>query len=111
MQCPPAVVIGGRRIELTNCLPKSREDWSPELASLLAEVNGLRLDEEALRVLKFVRSFWLENETCPPVSIIEEELGIDRGRLMQMFRNYDVMCILAGAEPPSGCLSKVFSQV
>lgn len=111
MQCPPAVVIGGRRIELVNCLPKAREDWSPELASLLAEVNGLRLDEEAFKVLKFVRNFWLENGTCPPASIIEEELGIDRRRLTRMFRNYDIMCVLAGAEPPSGCLSKVLSQV
>lgn len=111
MKCPNAVVISGKKIELENCIPKNRSEWSLELAKLLAEINGIKFTETARRVVEYVRRFWLENEICPPVSVIESELNIDRKTLLETFGgSYDAICILAGAEPPAGCLSKMLSS-
>ena len=57
MKCPDAVVLAGRRIELQNCLPRDKEQWSIELAKLLAEVNGIKFTETVKKVVEYVRSF------------------------------------------------------
>lgn len=110
MKCPTAVVVGGRRIELVNCRPKNVEDWSLDLAKLLAEINGVKLTPAVLKAVEYVRSFWLQHGVCPPLSVVEEEVGVSREELASVGK-YDVLCILAGAEPPSGCLSHVLASV
>ncbi|ACB40014.1 TusE/DsrC/DsvC family sulfur relay protein [Pyrobaculum neutrophilum] len=112
MKCPQAVVIGGRRVELDRCLPKNPGDWSHELARALAEANGISYSQLVQRVVEYVRRFWLENGSCPPLSVLEADLGVDRRTVMESFGgSYDAICILAGAEPPSGCLSRVLAGV
>ncbi|MEM1519580.1 MAG: TusE/DsrC/DsvC family sulfur relay protein [Pyrobaculum sp.] len=110
MQCPSAVVIGGRRVELVNCRPRRQEEWSVELAKLIAEINGVKTTPAVLKVVEYVRNFWLSHGVCPPLSVVEEETGVDKRELAAL-GSYDVLCILAGAEPPSGCLSHVLSSV
>jgi Dissimilatory sulfite reductase (desulfoviridin), gamma subunit len=111
VKCPDAVVLGGTRIELQNCIPKQKEMWSLELAKLLAEINNIKFTETVKRVVEYVRRFWEEYEVCPPVSVIESELGIDRKTLLEAFGgSYSAICILAGAELPTGCLSQVLSS-
>ncbi|MCU7786998.1 TusE/DsrC/DsvC family sulfur relay protein [Pyrobaculum sp. 3827-6] len=112
MKCPEAVVLGGKRIELARCLPKNQSDWSIELAKVLAEINGIKITEAAVSVLKYVRQFWEQHGICPPVSVIESELGMGKTELLAMFGGrYDAICILAGVEPPAGCLSQVLSSI
>jgi len=111
MKCPDAVVLAGRRIELQNCLPRDEEQWSIELAKLLAEVNGIKFTETVKKVVEYVRSFWQTYSVCPPVSVIESDFGIDKKSLLEAFGgSYSAICILAGVEPPAGCLSQVLSS-
>jgi tRNA 2-thiouridine synthesizing protein E len=111
MKCPDAVVLAGRRIELQNCLPRDGGQWSIELAKLLAEINGIKFTETVKKVVEYVRSFWQTHGVCPPVSVIESDLGIDRKSLLEAFGgSYSAICTLAGVEPPAGCLSQVLSS-
>jgi len=52
------VVLAGRRIELQNCVPKNKGEWSLELAKLLAGINGIKFTDTVRRVVEYVRSFW-----------------------------------------------------
>ena len=111
MKCPSAVVIHGKRIELVNCVPKKAEEWNIELARALAEANGIKFTDDVAKIVKYVRKFWLQYGTCPPISVVESDMGVDRRIILAMFGGrYDVICILAGAEPPTGCLSQVLSS-
>ena len=111
VRCPNAVVLAGRRIELQNCVPKNKEEWSLELAKLLAEINGIKFTDTVRRVVEYVRYFWQQYEVCPPVSVIESDLGVDKKTLLEAFGgSYGAICALAGVEPPTGCLSQVLSS-
>ncbi len=111
VRCPNAVVLAGRRIELQNCVPRNKEEWSLELAKLLAEINGIKFTDAVRTVVEYVRKFWEQYEVCPPASVIESDLGIDRKTLLEAFGgSYSAICALAGVEPPTGCLSQVLSS-
>jgi TusE/DsrC/DsvC family sulfur relay protein len=110
LMCPGAIVISGRRIELVNCLPKNKDLWSPEIAKVIAEINGIRFTDDMQRVIELVRDFWQKYHVCPPMSILELLTKMSGSSILKMFKNnYDIMCVLAGIEPPSGCLSRVLS--
>jgi Dissimilatory sulfite reductase (desulfoviridin), gamma subunit len=111
VRCPNAVVLAGRWIELQNCVPKNKEEWSLELAKLLAEINGIKFTDTVRRVVEYVRSFWQQYEVCPPASVIESDLGVDKKTLLEAFGgSYGAICALAGVELPTGCLSQVLSS-
>jgi Dissimilatory sulfite reductase (desulfoviridin), gamma subunit len=111
VKCPNSVVLAGRRIELQNCVPRNKEEWSLELAKLLADINGIKFTDTVKRVVEYVRKFWQQYEVCPPASVMEADLGIDRKTLLDAFGgSYSAICALAGVEPPSGCLSQVLSS-
>lgn len=75
MQCPSAVVIGGRRVELVNCRPRRQEEWSVELAKLIAEINGVKTTPALLKVVEYVRNFWLSHGVCPPLGSGRRDWG------------------------------------
>lgn len=88
-------------------------DWSPEVARLLAQQDGLSLDEQHLLVLTTVREFYARFEyapaTRPLIKFLIKELGahISNAQLMQDFQTGLVartLARLAGLPKPANCL-------
>ena len=87
--------------------------WTPEVALLLAQQDGLSLDEQHLLVLATVRKFYDRFEyapaTRPLIKFLMKELGdhISNAQLMQDFQTGLVartLARLAGLPKPANCL-------
>ena len=88
-------------------------DWTPEVAQLMADRDGLLLTEQHLLVLASVRAFYTRFEyapaTRPLIKFLMKELGdhISNAQLMQDFQTGLVartLARLAGIPKPANCL-------
>jgi tRNA 2-thiouridine synthesizing protein E len=55
------------------------EDWNESVARLLAQQEGVELDDRYWPVLHFMRSYWDEHRTAPDVRHVVGFLAKDRG--------------------------------
>lgn len=87
--------------------------WTPEVAQLLAQKEGLTLTDHHLLVLNAVREFYNRFEyapaTRPLIKFLMKELGdhINNAQLMQDFQTGLVartLARLAGLPKPANCL-------
>ncbi|HBB40980.1 MAG: sulfurtransferase TusE [Nitrospirae bacterium CG18_big_fil_WC_8_21_14_2_50_70_55] len=69
-----------------------RDQWTPEVAELLARLDGVELTEEHWRILDYLRRYYAEYLISPNVRILlrhlQEEWGdaqLDRDHLYQLF--------------------------
>ena len=65
-------------------------DWSEELALLLAEQEGITMDEPHWEVIRFVRTFYLEFNTSPAiralVKAMEKQYGPEKGNSRYLYK-------------------------
>jgi dissimilatory sulfite reductase related protein len=87
-------------------------DWSPEVATRLAQTEGITLTEAHWEVINFLRSYYAEYQIAPAVRVmtkaIAKQLGAERGNspyLHELFPYGPAKqgCKLAGLPKPTGC--------
>ncbi|TRX56889.1 TusE/DsrC/DsvC family sulfur relay protein [Thalassomonas sp. M1454] len=55
------------------------DDWSKDLALVIAESESLNLSEDHWQVVNFVRSFYLEYKTSPAIRALTKALKAEYG--------------------------------
>ncbi len=55
------------------------DDWEPDMAPLLAQTEGLELDEARWEVVNFVRAFYLEFNTSPAIRALVKAMAMKFG--------------------------------
>jgi len=88
-------------------------DWSPEVAEVLALREGLTLDKAHWEIIELVRAFYDEFKLAPSMRALvryaNEKLGQDKGNglyLNRLFQGSPAKQIarLAGLPKPNNCL-------
>jgi len=83
------------------------EKWSPALAEELAKGEGAYpLSEEAWKIINYLREYYLEFESAPPVRMITKKTGLSLNRIYEIFAKGPAAgaCKVAGLPKPTGCL-------
>ncbi len=93
---------------------ESAHDWTPGVATVIAEDDHIKLNEKHWEIIEFLRLFYKEHEISPPsnrlfVKSVKEALGEDKGNsiyLMQLFPGTPAKtaCRIAGLPRPTNCL-------
>lgn len=88
--------------------------WTPEVATVIAQEDGIDLTENHWEIISFLRDFYKQHEVSPPsnrlfVKAVRDSLGEDKGNsiyLMQLFPGTPAKtaCRIAGLPRPTNCL-------
>ncbi|NCP63198.1 MAG: TusE/DsrC/DsvC family sulfur relay protein [Paraglaciecola sp.] len=88
-------------------------DWQPELAEKIAQLEGIELSPAHWEVVNFVRDFYLEFNTSPAIRALVKamalKLGADKGNSRYLFRLFPdgpakQATKIAGLPKPAKCL-------
>ncbi|MDH5406319.1 MAG: TusE/DsrC/DsvC family sulfur relay protein [Candidatus Aminicenantes bacterium] len=83
------------------------EDWSEELAKMLAEAEGIdELTEDHWKVINYIRQYYLDHDIAPMVRLLCKETGFPLRYIYQLFTSGPARgaCKLAGLPKPDGCV-------
>ncbi len=89
------------------------DDWSPEVATLIARREGIELSEAHWEIITLLREFYRRFEASPAnralVKFTAQQLGADKGRsiyLMSLFPGSPAKLgsKIAGLPKPDNCL-------
>ena len=89
------------------------EDWSEEVAAVMAQADGCALSEAHWQVIHFLREYYSEYGFAPAIRIltraIARRLGPDRGNSRYLYRLFPEgparqACRYAGLPKPTGCI-------
>ncbi len=58
---------------------KNVDDWSPELAEIIATKEEITLTDAHWEVVNFVREFYLEFKTSPAIRVLVKAIGQAKG--------------------------------
>ncbi|MDN6318683.1 MAG: TusE/DsrC/DsvC family sulfur relay protein [Marinobacter sp.] len=93
---------------------ENANEWTPEIAALIAQDEHIALYEKHWEIIMFLRSFYSSHEMSPPsnrlfVKSVKEALGDEKGSsiyLMQLFSGTPAKtaCRIAGLPRPTNCL-------
>ncbi len=87
--------------------------WTPEVATSLAQAEGITLDERHFQLIDLVRSYYQRTEVSPAmrplVKLVREALGKEFGNsiyLMSLFPGSPAKLLakVAGLPRPTNCL-------
>ncbi|QJQ96608.1 MULTISPECIES: TusE/DsrC/DsvC family sulfur relay protein [Halomonadaceae] len=88
-------------------------DWTPQVASRLAEEESRTLTEEHWEVIEVLRDFYARYEMAPAmrplVKAVSQALGPEKGKSLHLMRLFPespakVAARLAGLPKPANCL-------
>jgi len=89
------------------------QDWSPEIAEILASREGLLLDSARWELIELVRAFYQEYQLAPNMRALvrytKEKLGQEKGNSLYINRLFQgsparQIARLAGLPKPNNCL-------
>ncbi len=86
---------------------KTMSGWNRSTAETLAEMNDIGpLTDNHWRIIEFVKDYYLEHASGPPVVRICKETGVSRAEVCRLFPCGVAKGAyrLAGLPRPSGCL-------
>lgn len=92
---------------------KNLDDWSPELAEVIARKDGIELSEAHWEIVLFVREFYQEYKTSPAIRMLVKALaqkfGEEKGNsryLQRLFPDGPAKQAtkIAGLPKPAKCL-------
>ncbi|MCE0488563.1 TusE/DsrC/DsvC family sulfur relay protein [Pantoea sp. Mb-10] len=92
---------------------KSSADWSPELATVIADREGIPMSDAHWEVVNFVRAFYQEFNTSPAVRMLvkamAQKYGEEKGNSRYLFRLFPdgpakQATKIAGLPKPAKCL-------
>ena len=80
-------LIGGRRVYFdSDGFLWDSQDWSEELAEIMARESGLgQLSETHWKVLRFIRDFYLSNGRAPRNRPLKESTGLSMREIEELF--------------------------
>ncbi len=82
------------------------DDWTEDIARVLAEREGIALTDEHWEVVRFMRAYWAEHRITPDARFVvrhlKETRGSSRDRLFELFPYGYVQqaCKIAGMMRP-----------
>nr|WP_193988755.1 TusE/DsrC/DsvC family sulfur relay protein [Lelliottia steviae] len=88
-------------------------DWSKELAPIIAEQENITLSEQHWEVVHFVRDFYLEYNTSPAIRMLvkamAQKLGEEKGNSMYLYKLFPKgpakqATKIAGLPKPARCI-------
>ena len=91
---------------------KHLKDWSPEVAAIIAEVDGISLTPDHWRIIELTREYYERYSLSPAariiVNLIKENIGPEKASslyLMQLFTGRPARMInkISGLPKPSNC--------
>ncbi|ABI57004.1 TusE/DsrC/DsvC family sulfur relay protein [Alkalilimnicola ehrlichii MLHE-1] len=109
-----AIEVNGTTIEtdeegyLTNL-----EEWSPELAELMAQEDDLELTENHWEVINFLREYYEEYQIAPAIRVLTKQIGKrfgkEKGNSKYLYELFPYgpakqACRYAGLPKPTGCV-------
>jgi dissimilatory sulfite reductase related protein len=84
------------------------EEWDDEMARFLAqhEEHLDSLSEEHWSVIRFIRQFYLDNQSAPMVRAVCKGTGVPLKKIYDLFPSGPARgaCKLAGLPKPDGCV-------
>ncbi|MDN7123733.1 TusE/DsrC/DsvC family sulfur relay protein [Pseudidiomarina sp. 1APP75-32.1] len=89
------------------------DEWSPELAMYIAELEGIELTDAHWEVVTFVRDFYQEFDTSPAMRVlvkaIGQRLGKDKANSIYLYRLFPKgpakqATRIAGLPKPAKCI-------
>ncbi len=83
------------------------EEWSEELAKVLAEAEGIdELTDDHWKVMNYIRQYFLDHDIAPMVRLLCKETGFPLRYIYQLFTSGPARgaCKLAGLPKPDGCV-------
>jgi len=86
---------------------KDPKDWCEEFVYAVAREEGIEnLTDEHWKVINYLRSYYLEYDSCPPIRMLVKNTGFDLKKIYQLFPTGPAKgaCRLAGAPKPTGCV-------
>ena len=107
-------IVGGKSFETDEeGYLANLNDWNPDLANAMAEVDGAALDENHWEVINFLREYYEEYQIAPAVRVltkaIGKKLGKDKGNSKYLYELFPYgpakqACKYAGLPKPTGCV-------
>lgn len=88
-------------------------DWSEELAPIIAEQENITLSEQHWEVVHFVRDFYVEYNTSPAIRMLvkamAKKLGEEKGNSMYLYKLFPKgpakqATKIAGLPKPARCI-------
>ena len=110
----PTIDFQGKQIELDeDGYLVNLGDWVPELATVLAERDGMTLTEAHWEVINFFRDYYAKYQIAPMIKILVKEIaksmGPEKGNTKYLYQLYPAgpakqACLYAGLPKPTGCV-------
>ncbi len=91
---------------------RNLDDWTPEVAVLLAEADNIALTDAHWCIINIARDYYARYQIAPAtrvlVKIVREQLGPDKGQsiyLMQLFTGKPAKLVskISGLPKPANC--------
>jgi tRNA 2-thiouridine synthesizing protein E len=88
-------------------------DWTPEVARLLARNESIELSSEHFEIIDLLREFYIQYELSPAMRVLVKQVGLKLGKekasslyLMQLFPGSPAKLAskIAGLPKPTNCL-------
>lgn len=98
--------VKDRRVELDDDgYLKDSSQWSVEVATALADHDGLDLTEEHLRVIRVIQAYYQKHTVAPILTLVSKECGKSYKELHRLFGTQPGKraAKLAGLPKTSGC--------
>jgi tRNA 2-thiouridine synthesizing protein E len=86
---------------------KDLGEWTEGFAYAVAKDEGIdQVTSEHMNVVMYLRKYYLEYETCPPISKVLKDNSLALRRLYELFPTGPAKgaCRMAGAPKPTGCV-------
>lgn len=109
-----ALEVGGKTIATDEeGYLENRDDWNKNVATAIAEAEGLEMNENHWDVINFLRAYYDEYQVAPSVRVltrsIGKKLGKDKGNSKYLYQLFPYgpakqACKIAGLPKPTGCV-------
>ena len=100
--------LGGQEIEIDeDGFIQEPAKWNKEVAEDLAKTeNAYPMNEEAWKLVNYLRDYYLKYEIAPPVRMLTKQTGLDLKKIYELFPGGPAKgaCKVAGLPKPTGCV-------
>jgi TusE/DsrC/DsvC family sulfur relay protein len=81
--------------------------WDDQVAAAIAQEEGIdEVGDTHWAIIRFIRSYWQENDLAPPVRLLCKEGGVSVRQIYKLFTSGPARgaCRIAGLPKPDGCV-------
>ena len=104
----PKDMLGGMELEVDeDGFIQEPEKWNKEVAEDISKTeDAYPMDEDAWKLVNYLRDYFLEYDIAPPVRKLTRDLGFDLKYIYKLFPGGPAKgaCKVAGLPKPTGCV-------